>query len=130
MPLTHDEMTDLDKMLARMEKNAKAWVFMRWLCLACGVGLLGMGAWLWQQQTKAWSGLTPDDNGPVDALDLMLANILLMHCFVCYVLALTHAGLGGCVVAGTLARWRKGKRDRLLVKMARSWMESQRPALP
>ena len=45
MLLTHKELADIDKLLGRMEKNARVWRFARWILIAAALFSLGMAVW-------------------------------------------------------------------------------------
>jgi len=131
MPMTKDELADLDKLLRRMEKKAKAWTWARWIPVVLGLLILGCGAWLLLKLPHAWvAGISKDSSKPVDASDLMFARLSTIY--VCLLLAagLVQVVLGGIMLTSSLCRWRKGHHDLLLVKMARAWLESQQPVPP
>ena len=131
MPMTENELADLDKLLLRMEKKAKAWTYARWMVIVLGLLILGCGAWLLLKLPDAWvAGLPKDVIAPVGGFELLWARHSAIY--ICLLLGsgLVQVVLGGIALTSSLCRWRKGQNDRLLVKMARAWLESQSPVLP
>ena len=131
MPMTENELADLDKLLRRMEKNAKAWTYTRWLVVVLGLIFLGGVAWLMVKQPAFFPTLMPkDSNSPVTAFDGWSARDTAMVCCVVWTAWVFQLSLGGIMLTSSLCHWRKGQNDRLLVKMAQAWLESQSPVLP
>ncbi len=131
MPMTHDERADLDKLLRRMEKKAKAWTFARWMVIVLGLCFLGSGAWLLLKLPHAWvAGIPKDFSAPVGAFELLWARHSAIYICLSLAAGLVQVVLGGITLTSSLCRWRKGRNDRLLVKMARAWLESQQPVPP
>ncbi len=129
--MTENELTDLDKLLLRREKIAKAWTFARWMNVVLGLLVLGCGVWLLMKAPDAWRAeVTRDVSTPVDAFDLMSTRNSTIYCCLLWVVGIFHGTLGGILVASSLCHWRKGHHDLLLVKMARAWVESQQAVPP
>ena len=122
MPMTQDELVDLDKLLCRMMKEARGWRFMRWFGLVMGIFLIGLTV---LQLSTLWNFVEiKDANEPVNASDLILVKALCL----CAPAAIFTMATGMGVVIYSLTRWRKGRRDVLLIRMAQSWLESQQSA--
>jgi hypothetical protein len=119
MSLTHDEMTAIDNILTRTEKNARAWRFTRWLAVGGGLLLVGQGIWLFIAAMEHFrSAMGGETGSEANVLDGMLFSQGYTNAFVLF--------CGGALLAASAwAHWRKGERDCLLVKMARIWLESQ-----
>ena len=131
MPMTENDLADLDKLFRRMEKNAKAWTVGRWIEVVFGLLFLGGGAWLLVEQPVFLPALLPRDfSKPVDTLSLMLAQgSAISYCLV-WAACMIQLYFGSTLLISSLARWNKGRNDRLLVKMGRAWLESQQPVPP
>jgi len=131
MPMTENELADLDKLLRRMEKNAKAWIWARWMVIVLGLLILGFGAWLLIRMPDVWRAGMPKDFGThVDAFELLWARHSAIYICLSLAAGLVQVALGGIILTSSLGRWRKGRNDRLLVKMARAWLESQQAVPP
>jgi len=126
MPLTRDELADLERMFVRMEKGARAWAIARWFALALGVVWLALGAWFFVLLHKAWRvWMSEGPSAYVDAHELWAMCRAAVHICPLWLFGVLLSILGGWMTISSLARWRKGRQDALLIKMARSWMESQ-----
>jgi hypothetical protein len=129
--MKQDELVGLDKLLLRMEKNAKAWTYTRWLSVVFGLLFLVGGAWLLMKLPDAQrAGIPKDFSAPVDAFGLMVARQSAIDFCMLWALGLFQVAFGVNLLTSILCRWRKGHHDRLLVKMARAWLESQKPIPP
>jgi len=126
MPMTENELGELDKLLRRMEKNAKAWTYTRWLSVVLGLLFLGLGAeWLLMKLPDAQRALMPRDfSAPVDAFDLLSTINSAIDICMLWALGLFQVAIGVNLLTSILCRWRKGHHDLLLAKMARTWLES------
>jgi len=129
MPMTEDELAELDKLLLRLDKNAKALKYTRWLEVVMGLVFLGFGAWsLMKLPDDYMAGIPKDFSAPVDAFAICSARISAIDFCTVLVTGLFYWAIGVFLLVGILCRWRKGHNDRLLVKMARAWLELQKPA--
>jgi len=129
--MTEDELGELDKLLLRMDKKAKAWTWARWLPVVLGLIFLGGGAWLMVKQPAFFPTLMPkDSNSPVTAFDGWSASNTAIACCVVWTAWVFQLSLGGIMLTSSLCHWRKGHHDLLLVKMARAWLESQQSVPP
>ncbi len=132
MPMTENELADLDKLLLRLEKKAKGWTWGRWMNVVLSFLLLGVAAWILTMQVPdAWRAMTSRDFiAPINASDLWRARGSTMYLCLGYGLAAFFGLCGGIAMTHTLCHWRKGHHDLLLVKMARAWLESQQAVPP
>ncbi len=130
MPMTPDELVRLDKLLCRLDRNARAWSVTRWIITVFGLVFVGLGMWHFMMLPKGWHDLIPQVDGIVDTYSLMSANEAVLNYCLLWAMSVINAVLGGFLMASALCRWRKGHQDGLLLKMARSWLESQVPAVP
>lgn len=126
MPLTNEELAEVDKLLGRMEKNAKKWRVQRWISMVIALLILGMGCWTIMLAMTVLPKNPDDPFKTVTHLDL--ANDRMWLSIFCSGLVngmiVTLTGVGGLIY--TLGNWNKGKKDRLLAKLARSYVESLR----
>ena len=127
MTLTGEELADIDKLLARMEKNARAWRFCRWFLIGAGLLLVGMALWVLTLAESCWkTPILTEPGHNVTGADLLFERLTAMGFCVLYVIAIFQGFFGVCVVLSILLRWNKGRRDALLIKLARSYIEAQR----
>jgi len=119
--MTQEEAVELDKFLTRMEKRNRGWWLIRWLTLPAGLVMLALGVATMKVGIDAIPALPADKpTAAVSALDLYSANLSAMNSCMALVVAIVHTSVGILVVIFTLAHWRRDRRDRLLVKLARS----------
>ncbi len=132
MPMTENELADLDTLLLRLEKKAKAWTWGRWMIVVMGLLLLGLAAWaLTMQVPHAWrAGMQKDVGTHVGAFELLWARNSAVYICLSLGAVVFYGALGGILLTSSLCRWRKGRNDLLLVKMARAWLESQQADPP
>ncbi len=131
MPLTREEMADIDRMLSRMDRKARDRQWERWIGVLNIPLSFAFAAWSFWLAAKAWGLILPPDSDPqVSPLDLVFAVTGGMG-----VVATSILGFGGLLsgvtTLGTLPDWwNRGRREHLLVRMARCWLETQEPASP
>ncbi|MCD4823040.1 MAG: hypothetical protein K8S55_00395 [Phycisphaerae bacterium] len=110
MSLTHDELTDIDKLLGRMEKKARSWRIFRWILLGAGLLFAGQAVWMFNLLKTA---ISPEFSTRSFCIG--------------YVLAIFLTGLGSWLLTVTLIAWNKGRNEGLLIKLAKSYVDEQRP---
>jgi len=124
MPLTTDDLADIEKMLGRIEKNAEPWQFTRWVLLLFGILFVGLACWSFTIAQTFWTQEIPKEH--VTGTDLYWErNNTMMFC-ACYMNSILSGVLGFSALCCSIPNWSKGKRDGLLVKLARSYVEEQR----
>ena len=120
MPLTNEELAEADKQLTRMEKKAKTWRIERWVNLLGGLGFAGTAIFLFHYVWTGWNsefpGVPTGKISGIDSVFLWMLNIM----------AIIHVSLAVRFVGYAVNNWNKGKRDYLLARLARSYVESQR----
>ena len=129
MHLTNEELADAEKLLARMEKNARAWRWARFVLLGMGIILLSVVVWefvFWQ--TVLNTAIPIEPGNAVTAADLLRERHTVTNICMHFAVAIFHAVLVACLLSIALGHWNKGKRDSLLVKLARSYVDGQRPS--
>jgi len=60
--------------------------------------------------------------------NLLLERWTVMSFCVLYVVAASQAYLAAWLMSASIVNWNKGRRNRLLIKLARSYIEGQRPS--
>jgi hypothetical protein len=135
MPFTKEELAQAEKLLARMEKDARSWAWARWLLIANGVVFLGASAWfnstIEQINTAQFENLsrlaaTTRPGFTVLPIDLMqVQTVSVMYTMLLILTLLASAS----IVAGVIG-WRKGRRDLLWVKIARSYLQQSQAENP
>ena len=125
MPLTHDELADIDKLLGRMEKKARSWRIFRWVFLGAGLLFAGQAVWIF---TLLKTTISPEFSNTVSNFDLLLEQSRAKGFCIGYVLAIFLTGLSSWILVTALANWNKGRKDGLLIKLARSYVDEQQPS--
>lgn len=75
-----------------------------------------------------WQSTIPTAPGDkVDAFDLLMARNVIVYFCMFYGVAILQACMAASLVCHALGNWNKGNRDGLLIKLARSCVELQRP---
>lgn len=126
MPLTREEMADIDRMLSRMDRKARR--CRSWGPVLGGVVSLGSAAYMFRMAANAYSWMVPEP--PIDPLDVLVVVYGGMGAVVAYFFGLGTLLVGIWMLMSLPDLWEKGHRDRLLVRMARCWLETQEPASP
>ncbi len=128
MSSTQEEAVELEKSLTRMERRNRGWWLVRWLGLAAGLVQIAVGVTCLKVGLDAAAALPVENpTATVSALDLYSANLSVMNFCIGYVIGLFSMTVGIGVAIYCLAHWRREKRDRLLVKFARSCLAAQAP---
>jgi hypothetical protein len=124
MPLAKEELAEVDKLLGQMEKNARAWRFTRWLLIGCGLLTIGLAVWLFMLGVSILKSAIPvEPSSSVSSVDLLMP---MMFCQA-YTLGIILGCFGVSVLCSSLVNWNKGRKDGLLIKLVRSYVEGQRP---
>ncbi len=128
MSLTQEEVVELDKFLTRMEKRNRGWWLTRWLLLAAGLLQIAIGVAVLKSGLDAAPALPVEKpTATISALDMYSANLSVMNVCIGYVIGLFSMSIGIFVIGFCLFHWRRDRRDRLLVKFARSCLAAQAP---
>ena len=131
MPMTENELADLERYLQRVEKIAKTWRYNRWIAVGAAFFTLAMAAWVMMLHARAYKDFVLRDFGKVpDAVEFRLTMQAAMAINSLYVFAFAFGLLGAVGLASSLCRWNKERNDLLLVKMSRAWVESQQAVPP
>ena len=89
MPLTNEELAAIDKLLGRIEKNARAWRFTRWLFLGFGLLSAGLAFWLFWVWGTGWMAAIPSEpSNNVTSVNVLVERCLVMGLCVGYVSAM------------------------------------------
>ena len=125
MPLTNEEVAQIEKLLAQMEKNARATRRLRWFFVGLGVAMIGGGMWVINLfvhvMTEPFVSSLPTT--PQELEHQRMLTVILTLVIVPAMIMFWHAG--SIIVHGFTA---PSKSDLLLIKLAKGYMESQRPA--
>ena len=127
MSMTQEEAVELDTFLTRIEKHHRGWWLTRWLWLAMGLFQIAVGAVVFKSGLEAAPALPDKPGATVSAFDMYSANLSATTSCIAFVGAIFLASVGGFVVVFSLAHWRRDRRDRLLVKFARSCLAALVP---
>ena len=115
-------------MLAHMEKDAKSWRSTRWVVVlmagVCVIAGLWMGSGTVDRFQRAFTAESA--GAPVTGLDLAVSSVDLVGLLTFWAGWVFLLALGGVLLVHTLSKWHKGRREEMLIKMARSWVESQK----
>jgi len=127
MPLTSEELAGIDKVLGRIEKKARPWRTCRWFLVPLGLFTTGLGFYALMSAQRCWEALTFTEAGHNVTHAELLERIMVLGFFCKLYVAGTIVGLTGiAALAIALENWNKARRDGLLVKLARSFVEEQR----
>jgi hypothetical protein len=123
MALTTKDLADLNAFLRRTNSNAKVEQWMRWFQLAVGLGMIGLGVWCFLLVEREAS-LT-FSHTPITAVGLATDVIMTRSITMFYTNAVLIMSFGAWCLGVTLARWNRPKNQRLLVKLARTYLDEQ-----
>ncbi|HOD80162.1 MAG TPA: hypothetical protein PKG77_02015 [Phycisphaerae bacterium] len=127
MSMTQEEAVELNKFLARIEKHHRGWWLTRWLCLAMGLFQIAGGVVMFKSALDAAPAIPDNPAATVSAFDMYSASLSASASCIAFVSAIVLAGGGGTLVVFSLAHWGRDRRDRLLVKFARSCLAALVP---
>ncbi|MBI5725204.1 MAG: hypothetical protein HZA50_14690 [Planctomycetes bacterium] len=151
MALTGKELADVDKLLGRMEKNTRKWKFNFCIRLFFGMAFGALSAWLGFESYKfdkdaILSGMEnppsitvpssmPASNPKSTVIHLDTFNRITIQSKIVYMRLAAHAHtlmmicslMAGFLIGASIHLLIKEKRDLLLIKLARSYLETQRP---
>ena len=133
MPMTPEDLANLEKLLRRRERRAKDWLLSRWIIASFGLLLIGISLWFFIQTPEAWRTLIPiadDCDFAIDALIVMPSSMAAVHFCILWSMAVLHGVPGVMFFSVAMCRWRRGNEERLLIKTARSWLETQAAQTP
>lgn len=130
MPLTSQELADVEKHLHRLEKAAKAWRITRWVVLFAGLAVVGMGIRFFVAVLAFSKSLPADASAPVTRGDLSIERTLVLSYSLGHAAALFMAFLGASLLVWCLLNWRKGRERIGLIRLARSAVEAERSKVP
>jgi hypothetical protein len=117
MPLSEKEVTDIERLLARIGRNAKAWKFTRWIGIVFGPVMIALAIWLFS--------ITQNDIA--DGVEKNIARIQAEMSYKLYLLAFVNVFIGIQLTGFSLFNWGKWKKDALLVRLAQACLETNKP---
>lgn len=148
--LTQSEVELAEKLIGRLEKWARVWVWKRWVMLILGIVVagvaLGSAVYLHALSRKLYfSELYPpyvltDERPDTDVAHLVDVELLAIHMrtrivagdtiTMGYIWMLVMWGTGIFLVVMALAKWRQHLHLGLIAKLLRAKLETERSALP
>ena len=125
MPLTRDEAVELDKLLAQLDKRNRGWWLTRWVVLVMGLMWVVLTLWIFGSAWQTARTLIALPNNPTaaaSALDVVLVSNSAMNVCFHVIIGFWTIQVSVWLIGFALGNWRKGRRDELLIKLARSCM--------
>jgi hypothetical protein len=131
MALTVEELAGIKKLLSRWEKKQKAMRFVRWIPVAMGLLVGGVGCWGLSLAYKFMTDFPQKEAAnPVTHLDLYTERILTFSTCAIYTLSLFCLGMVGALLVSPLLNWIKIREKSRWVKLARSYLETLEAQTP
>jgi hypothetical protein len=132
MELTDDDLAEAEKLLAKVERNARAEEYCRWLYLITGVTFLWAGVWLYGNTAELAKDVdyapptTTGSANQVTQAELVMARRLDREYLLDIVLSWVALWGGMSMLGLFLSRWGNPKKHILLAKLARCHLQSLR----